>query len=140
MSRARRLAARQRRGTGRSEDVIPFANDRAAALHVEKGIVPGVANLSCEQAEGVDARAVAVTCDYGATREDQADVVARKVSPVALGFKAEHPVAGLLAIADLATSRAAGALWQPSFTRPPVVGSTKSQQLCPEPPPPLMPM
>jgi hypothetical protein len=42
------------------------------------------------------------------TGEQQARVAAVQVGPVALTFEAEHPSAGLPAIADLATGRAAG--------------------------------
>src|SRR5207245_6064531 len=81
---------------GRDEGVVFVADHGAAALHVEQHVVPGVADLACDQAESVDLGAVALC------REENADIVAGEVGPVALAFEAEHPAGGLPAIADLA--------------------------------------
>src|SRR4029077_656995 len=71
------------------------------ALDVEQDVVGRITDLTSEQAERIDPRFVA---DRGI---EQADVAALEVGPVALRFNAEHPGAGLPAIADLATDRAA---------------------------------
>ena len=71
--------------------------DGRAALHVPEHVVPGVAHLTGEEAERVDLGVV----DQREEGSGRADVRALQVSPIALGFDAEHPVGGLPAIADL---------------------------------------
>ncbi len=68
---------------------------RGAALHIEQRVVPGVADLAGEQAEGIDAGAVLDT-------ENVAGILAREVGPVALRFETEDEGAALPAIANLA--------------------------------------
>src|SRR6185369_871600 len=89
----------------RERALVLVAGNRGAALHVPEDVVPGVADLAGEQAQRVNLRAVG---DGAGRQEEQAGVGAGEVRPVALGFKTEHPVAGLPAIADLtADGRAA---------------------------------
>ena len=89
----------QRHAAERS--VVLGADHSRAALDVEQHVVPGVTDLTGDQTERID---------LGAVREagDRADMAAGEVGPVALAFHAEHELAGLPAIADLATDRAAG--------------------------------
>lgn len=82
---------------GRRIDVISIIHHGGASLDVEPRIVPSIANLPGEKAEGVDARAVSLR------RSQRADVVAREVGPIGLGLYAEHPIDRLPAIAEQAT-------------------------------------
>src|SRR6185437_1574024 len=84
--------------------VVLVAGDGSATLDVAEHVVPGVADLTGEEADRVDLGLV----DNRRERCGRACIRALQVGPVALGFKAEHPVAGLPAIADLATDEAAG--------------------------------
>src|SRR4051812_10957436 len=103
----RRSQQRARAGrTCSSVDVVLVANDGGAALHVEQHVVPGVTDLTGDEAEGVDAGTVAITRHQSGTREQGAHIVAPEVGPVALAFETEHPIGGLPAIADLATDGA----------------------------------
>src|SRR5436190_2805697 len=87
-------------GVGGHAGVV-VAGRRDATLHVAEDVVPGVANLAGDHAEGIDLRAV------GDVAEGEAEVGTGEVGPVALAFKTEHPVAGLPAIADLTADGAA---------------------------------
>src|SRR5258708_17890732 len=92
-------------GAGTSDQTfVLVVGDRSTALDVEQGVVPGVADLAGEQAEGIDLGAVGGTNVEGR----DAGVGAAEVRPVALRFNAEHERAALPAIADLTTDRAAG--------------------------------
>src|SRR6185312_8563858 len=84
----------------RAEHLVLDADDGRTALGVDEHVVPGVADLTGDQTERIDLGAVALS-------EQRAGVVTGEVSPVALAFEAEHPLAGLHAIADLTTDRAA---------------------------------
>src|SRR4030081_2460841 len=95
-------AGGEQHSRGNGEYVVLVFGYRRAALYVKQHIVPGVADLTSEQPERIDSRTVTVR------REEQADIVASEISPVALRFQTEHPRTGLPAIADLTTSRAAG--------------------------------
>src|SRR6202050_377723 len=76
--------------------------DRGAALHVEQGPVPGIADLAGEQAETVNPGLV------GLAGKLQAGIAAFEISPVALRLQTEHPGRRRLpAVADLSTYRAA---------------------------------
>src|SRR3954468_4747366 len=83
------------------EGAETVAGDGTAALHVEQHIAEGIADLAGEEAERADARF------DGDVRIEGARVAALEVGPVALSFQPEHPAAGLPAIADLTTGRAA---------------------------------
>src|SRR5947209_7836302 len=91
----------QQRAGGRAEHLVLAAGHSRTALDVEQDVVPGVADLTGDQTERIDLGAVA-------GREQRADVVAGEVGPVALAFHAEHPLAGLPAVADLTTDGATG--------------------------------
>src|SRR3954447_4958532 len=95
------LIVRGQQRPAKGRDFILAAGDSRTALGVKEDVVPGVADLTGDQTERVDLGAVA-------RREQRADVVAREVSPVALTFDTEHPLARLHAVADLAADRAAG--------------------------------
>src|SRR5260221_2223750 len=82
-------------------DAVRVRGHSRTALDVQQEGVGGIADLTGEQAERVGLRVVHET---GA--EEPAGVAALEVSPVALPFHAEHPGAGLPAIADLATDGA----------------------------------
>src|SRR4029077_1541529 len=75
---------------------------RSAALHVEERVVPGITDLTGEQAKRIDARLV------GDTSDQRARIAALQIGPVALRFETEHEGAGLPAITDLTTGNAAG--------------------------------
>ena len=68
-------------------DVL-VVGDGGAALHVPEHVVPGVADLAGEQAERVDLGLVGI----GIAAAVEADVRSLQISPIALGFEAEHPV------------------------------------------------
>ena len=124
--------SQQRARAGRAGggiDVVPVSDHGAAALHVEQHAVPGVTNLTSDEAEGVDTRTVAITRDQGGAREECAHIVAPEIGPVALTFKTEHPIGRLPAIADLAADVPPVALWQPSpaSTRSP---TSRSPSIC----------
>src|SRR5205814_4998514 len=89
----------RRAGCGAQTGVL-VAGDGSAALDVKQRVIPGIADLAGDQAEGVDLRAVA-----GAGCQ-QADIAAAQPCPVALALDAEHKGAGLPAIADLAACHA----------------------------------
>ena len=93
--------ARKQRATG-SVDVCTCSRVTAHRPLRRTALVGGPADLTGEQAEGVDLRVV------DEAREERADIAAAQVSPVALCFEAEHPGAGLRAITDLAAGNAAG--------------------------------
>src|SRR3569832_170294 len=82
-------------------DVILVVDHGRTALGVQQHVVPGVTELTGEQAERIG---LAVVGEAG----EGAHVAARQIRPVALSFDAEHHRAGLPAEADLATDGAAG--------------------------------
>ena len=84
------------------ERVVAVADDGGAALEVgqETG-APAIADLTGEETETVDARAISER------RQNQVAVAAFEARPIALRFNAEHPVRHLVAIADLAADRGA---------------------------------
>src|SRR5262249_53278654 len=90
--------------------VVLVVGDGRAALHVPEHVVPGVTDLTGEQADRIDLALVAVADAERskASRHQEAGVAAAQVGPVTLGFDAEHPVGSLPAIADLTTDHAAG--------------------------------
>src|ERR1700686_2931181 len=90
------------------EGPILVASNRGTALDVDQDVVPGIADLTREQAERVDPRLVPEPRRKERRREEQAGVGTLEVSPVALGLHAEHPAARLPTVADLTTGRAAG--------------------------------
>src|SRR6202012_4943262 len=87
--------------TGKAEDIVMGVSHGGAALDIEQGIIPGIADLAGEQAERIDPRTVA-----GGASGEEADIRSREISPVALSFQAEHGRAGLPAVADLTTDGA----------------------------------
>src|SRR3979490_2981821 len=87
---------------GNGECVVLVFGYGRAALYVKQHIVPSVADLTSEQPKRIDLGTVTDR------REEQAEIVASEISPVALRFQTEHPRGCLPAIADLTTSRAAG--------------------------------
>src|SRR5262249_27087177 len=94
---------------GSEEAGVLVVGDRGAALDVPEHVVPGVADLTGEEADRVDLGLV------GEQRaKEGAGVRALEVSPVALRFEAEHHavacpphVEALPAITDLTTDEAA---------------------------------
>src|ERR1700682_4988125 len=90
------------------EGPILVASNRGTALDVDQDVVPGIADLTREQAERIDPRLVPEPRRSERRREEQAGVGTLEVSPVALGLQAEHPAARLPTVADLTTDRAAG--------------------------------
>src|SRR5207245_63514 len=88
-------------GAGR-EHTVAIGGHGGAALDVEQDVVHGVADLTGEQSEGIDASVV------GERRSKRDHIAAVEVSPVALRFHAEHPRSCLPAVADLTTDGAAG--------------------------------
>ena len=80
---------------------VPVVRDSAAALHVEQRTVPGIADLTGEQAEALNLGLVSLAGKL------QAGIAALEISPVALRFQTEDPGRHLPAIADLSTDRAA---------------------------------
>src|SRR5712671_1739325 len=83
-------------------------HDRCAALHVEQNVVEGVADLTSEEAEPVDPRAICQRHTAENRGGDQAGAGTLEIGPIALSLKSEHPGAGLPAIADLTTGNSAG--------------------------------
>ena len=65
---------------------------------------PRVADLAGEEPDSIGRGA------RGERRIDQADALVAEIRPIALGFHAEHPLAGLPTITDLAAGQAPGAL------------------------------
>src|SRR5229473_2094501 len=89
---------------GRGEEArIAVVGDRGAALHVPENVAPGVADLSGEEADGIDLGLVGV-----GNERCQARIGSLQASPIALGFHAEYPTGALPAIADLTAGQAAG--------------------------------
>src|ERR1700688_758466 len=99
---ARFAALIERDASGRDEAGVLVGGDGAAALHVPKHIVPGVADLAREQAETVDAGLV------GDAGKKQAEILAFQTGPIALRFDAEHHGSALPAVTDLTAGHAAG--------------------------------
>src|SRR3954454_17189733 len=97
------LVCRREQRAANGRDFILAADDSRTALGVKEDVVPGVADLTGNQAERIDLRAVA-----SPEPRDRADVVTREVGPVALTFDAEHPLARLHAVADMTADRVAG--------------------------------
>src|SRR3954453_20693265 len=95
------LIGRGQQCAAKGRDFILAADDSRTALGVNEDVVPGVADLTGDQTERIDLGAVA-------SGEQCTDVVTREISPVALTFDAEHPLARLHAVADLTADRAAG--------------------------------
>src|ERR1700733_10035101 len=84
---------------GLCDPAILIVRDGCAALHVPEHVVPGVADLAGEEADGVD---LGLVQDRGSCEgSERADVRSFQVRPVALRFEAEHPVGHLPAIAAL---------------------------------------
>src|SRR5205814_865560 len=75
--------------------------NRCAALYVQQSAVPGITNLTGEQAEGIDLRLIA------RRYIEKAGPGALQVSPVALCFQTEDPGTGLPSIANLAAGHRA---------------------------------
>src|SRR5262249_46783345 len=92
----------------RDEGPIIVADDGATALKIPEHIVPGVADLSGEQAEGVDLGFVGKTGNGKSGPSQTVEIVTREVSALALCFEAEDPIRCLPAIANLAADSAAG--------------------------------
>src|SRR5258708_9972241 len=92
------------RRSGGEDGAVFVVGDRTAALHVPEDVVPGIADLAGEEADGVDFGLVDGA--VGNTRR-QARIRPFQVSPIPLGFDAEHPVGGLPAIAKLTANQAA---------------------------------
>src|SRR6185295_18852427 len=84
----------EQRTAAESGDLVLVADHSGTTLDVDQDVVPGVPDLAGDQTERIDLGAVA-------RGEQRARVVAREIGPVALAFDAEHPLAGLPAIADL---------------------------------------
>ena len=74
-----------------------------AALEVKQRSVPGIPDLTGEEAHAIG---------FGAGREldrlNEADARVAEISPIALGFHTENPLAGLPTVTDLATDHPAG--------------------------------
>ena len=103
LARSNVVPAATPRTTALTTAAVLVVGDGRAALHVEQGVVPGVTDLAGEQTEGVDLR----TVGQGAPKT-RLVFDAAQIGPVALRFEAEHPGAGLPAVADLTTGNAAG--------------------------------
>src|SRR6266478_998572 len=86
---------------GHRPSVLVVGHGRAA-LHIPKDIVPSIADLAGEQAERFDLGIVSPTGN------EKANIRSLQISPVALRFQTEHPIAGLPAVSDLTTNRSAG--------------------------------
>src|SRR3954468_16325031 len=99
---ARRVALIEYAAGRRGDAVVLVVGNRSAALHVPEHVIPGVANLACEQADSIGLALI------GRASNEQAGVAALEVGPVALRLDAEHPGAGLPSIADLAARQGAG--------------------------------
>ena len=111
------------------------AVNRGAALDVEQGVVPGVADLAGEQAERIDLRSV------GEAGTEQADIASLSGRPSRPALRGRTPRSALPAIADLAAGDAAGGVMAAFRTRRRRrTGVVKSQHSRLEPQPPLRPM
>src|SRR5665647_1352086 len=70
-----------------------------AALQIPEHVVPGIADLAGEEADGIDLGLVQER--HTAERANRAGVRSLQIGPVALSLHAEHPVGCLPTIADL---------------------------------------
>lgn len=86
--------------TRTEESRVFVVGDRCAALDVEQGIVPGVADLTGEKAETTYPGLILIT-------GLEANIAAGEISPVDQCFHAEDPGRQLPAVAELSTKRAA---------------------------------
>src|ERR1700750_612650 len=90
--------------TGCGEEGGVFVvGDGGTALYIQQNIVPGVADLAGEKADGIDLGLVG-----GGNDSRQAPIRSLQVSPVTLGFDPEHPAGGLPAITELSANEAPG--------------------------------
>src|SRR4051794_12850977 len=77
--------------------VVMIAGDSGAAFDIPKNVVPGIADVACNQPERINLAAVGGT-DVGSKH---AGVRALQVRPIALPFDAEDPTGGLPTISNL---------------------------------------
>src|SRR6478672_6357366 len=86
------------------EDVEALACDGGAALHINQGCIPGVADLTREEAQAIDVGFPGVSSVQ--QRGIHKNTLGPEISPVALSFQSKHPGARLPAVTDLATDNA----------------------------------
>src|SRR5580704_1792272 len=99
-----RFARLNEHDVGRGEErAVAVIRDRSAALHVPENVVPGIADLAGEQADGVDLGLIGVGND-----RRQTAIGSLQTGPIALSFDAEHPAGGLPTITDLTAGQTAG--------------------------------
>src|SRR6267142_5828434 len=84
------------------QTLVLVVGDGGAALHIPKNVVPGIADLACEQAQRIDFGSV------NKRSKNAARIRSTQISPVALGFDTEHPSAALPTVTNLSADDPAG--------------------------------